>query len=185
MTLRLSGGRKLVSPPGETARPTTSRVRLAVMNLLALEIPGCSWLDLCCGSGAIACEALQRGAKRVVAVDQDRRIAPVARANLEAVAKSLGSRVSTEVVVADLRPWLEKGLGPQQPGFQVIYADPPYGSGLYGDIATAVLKGNWLSPGGVMVWECATSALPPMPPGWRLQDQRSYGTTSLMLLEIP
>jgi 16S rRNA G966 N2-methylase RsmD len=66
-------------------------VRQAVMNMLAPELPGCSWLDLCCGSGAMACEALQRGAARVVAVDRDRRHAALARANLEAVAAGLAS----------------------------------------------------------------------------------------------
>ena len=78
MSLRLSGGRRLQSPPGSIARPTSSRVRLAVMNLLAAELPGCAWLDLCSGSGAMACEALHRGASRVVAIEQDRRIAAVA-----------------------------------------------------------------------------------------------------------
>ncbi len=91
MSLRLSGGRRLQSPPPNGARPTPARVRQAVMNMLAPELPGCSWLDLCCGSGAMACEALQRGAARVVAVDQDRRHAALARANLEAVAAGLGS----------------------------------------------------------------------------------------------
>ena len=85
MTLRLSGGRRLQSPPGSTARPTAALVRLAVMNLLAARVPGSRWLDLCCGSGVMACEALQRGAAEVVAVERDRRIAAVARANLELV----------------------------------------------------------------------------------------------------
>ena len=70
MSLRLSGGRRLQSPPGSAARPTAARVRLAVMNLLAAEIPGCRWLDLCSGSGVMACEALRRGASEVVAVEQ-------------------------------------------------------------------------------------------------------------------
>ncbi|MFS6825881.1 RsmD family RNA methyltransferase [Cyanobium sp. ATX-6F1] len=47
--------------PGEIARPTTARVRLAVMNLLAPDLAGARWLDLFCGSGVMGCEALQRG----------------------------------------------------------------------------------------------------------------------------
>ena len=89
MSLRISGGRRLQSPPGTVARPTAARVRLAVMNLLADRLAGCHWLDLCCGSGVMGCEALQRGAALVVAVEQDRRVAAVARANLEAVARGL------------------------------------------------------------------------------------------------
>ncbi|MFM7362202.1 MAG: RsmD family RNA methyltransferase, partial [Cyanobium sp.] len=56
MSLRLSGGRRLQSPPGSLARPTSSRVRLAVINLLGARLAGCRWLDLCSGSGAMACE---------------------------------------------------------------------------------------------------------------------------------
>ena len=113
MTLRLSGGRRLQSPPGDTARPTAARVRQAVLNLLAVEVPGCRWLDLCCGSGVMACEALQRGASEVVAIERDRRVAAVARANLEAVAAGMAqssgmacSLPRVRVIQADARRWL-------------------------------------------------------------------------------
>ena len=94
MSLRVSGGRRLQSPPGSTARPTAARVRLAVMNLLAAEVPGSRWLDLCCGSGVMACEALLRGASEVVAVERDRRIAAVARSNLAAVRATVSRRAA-------------------------------------------------------------------------------------------
>ncbi len=113
MSLRLSGGRRLQSPPGELARPTAARVRQAVFNLLAPELPGCRWLDLCCGSGVMACEALQRGARQVVAVERDRRIAAVARANLSAVAGGLRRQdppPSIEVVQAEVLSWLARPL---------------------------------------------------------------------------
>ena len=107
MTLRLSGGRRLQSSPGDTARPTAARVRQAVLNLLAAELPGCRWLDLCCGSGVMACEALQRGAAEVVAIERDRRVASVARANLEAVAAGMGTPAPrVRVIQADARRWL-------------------------------------------------------------------------------
>jgi 16S rRNA G966 N2-methylase RsmD len=82
-------------------------VRQAVLNLLAAELPGCRWLDLCCGSGVMACEALQRGASEVVAIERDRRVAAVARANLEAVAAGMGrSSPRVRVIQADARRWL-------------------------------------------------------------------------------
>ncbi|MCP9797362.1 16S rRNA (guanine(966)-N(2))-methyltransferase RsmD [Cyanobium sp. Lug-B] len=186
MTLRLSGGRRLQSPPGSTARPTASRVRLAVMNLLAARVPGSRWLDLCCGSGVMACEALQRGASEVVAVERDRRIAAVARANLELVRRDLPPspeasprcRVDGDEVLR----WLaRRGEAP----FDLIYADPPYAAGLYGPIAAAVLSGGWLVPGGILVWECASDAVPELPPGWQGRDQRRYGGTTVVLLEAP
>jgi 16S rRNA (guanine(966)-N(2))-methyltransferase RsmD len=183
MSLRLSGGRRLQSPPGNTARPTSSRVRLAVMNLLAAEVPDCAWLDLCSGSGVMACEALQRGARRVVAIEQDRRITAVARANLEAVSTELGR---WELHCREVTRWLGHGNGAERPDhqdFDLIYADPPYAAGLYEPIAAGVAAGGWLKPGGTLIWECASDAVPAPPGGWRLRDQRRYGGTSLVLLQ--
>ncbi|MFM7676748.1 MAG: 16S rRNA (guanine(966)-N(2))-methyltransferase RsmD [Synechococcus sp.] len=196
MVLRLSGGRRLLSPEGSGARPTPSRVRLAVMNLLAAELPGCRWLDLFSGSGVMACEALQRGAGRVVAVERDRRHLAVVRRNLEAVAghapenrwPPAGTWKETNhgeprlwVVGADAITWLAR------PGharaFDLIYADPPYRAGLYGPMAEAIRSGGWLAPGGTLVWECASDALPGLPGGWSCRDQRRYGSSTIQLLE--
>ena len=182
MTLRISGGRKLLSPPGEIARPTASRVRLAVMNLLGPELPGCRWLDLCCGSGVMACEAIQRGADAVVAIEQDRRIAAIAKANLEAVAQGSPGESHFWVHCSDVKRWLARGAG--DGAFDLIYADPPYAAGLYGAIAAGVSRGGWLKPNGVMVWECATTKPPNLPTGWQLADQRRYGSTSVMILRL-
>lgn len=199
MSLRLSGGRRLQSPPGNMARPTSSRVRLAVMNLLAPELPGCSWLDLCSGSGAMACEALQRGARRVVAVEQDRRIAAVAKANLAAVAEGLASGGDQglnpgagvipiwEVHCREVGRWLAARPQPEDfglpAGFDLIYADPPYAADLYAAIAAGVAAGLWIKPTGTLVWECPSSAVPATPEGWQRRDERRYGSTSLVLLQ--
>ncbi len=185
MTLRLSGGRRLQSPPGSTARPTAARVRLAVMNLLAARVPGSRWLDLCCGSGVMACEALQRGAAEVVAVERDRRIAAVARANLELVRQGRSAAPEAtprcRVEGDEVLRWLER-TDPSP--FDLIYADPPYAAGLYAPIAAAVLRGGWLAPGGILVWECASDGVPEVPPGWLVRDQRRYGGSTVVLLEM-
>lgn len=185
MSLRLSGGRRLHSPPGSTARPTAARVRLAVMNLLAHRVPGSRWLDLCCGSGVMACEALQRGAAEVVAVERDRRIAAVARANLELVRQGLSAEAEgtlrCRVEADEVLRWLGRT---ETSAFDLIYADPPYAAGLYAPIAAAVLGGGWLAPGGILVWECASDGVPEVPPGWRCRDQRRYGGSTVALLEI-
>ena len=194
MSLRLSGGRKLQSPPGDRARPTSSRVRLAVMNLLAAELPGCRWLDLCSGSGVMACEALQRGAAAVVAVEQDRRIAATARANLEAVRSGLKAQpqVQVQVHTSEVLRWLAghpsgtaggHASGQDAQGFDLIYADPPYASGLYAPLAAAVAAGGWLVQGGTLIWECASNATPAIPAGWECVKERRYGSTTVLLLQ--
>lgn len=190
MTLRLSGGRRLMSPPGDQARPTAARVRLAVMNLLASELRDCRWLDLCCGSGVMACEALQRGARQVVAVERDRRIAAVARSNLEAVATGQQSHCSTgrplsapAVHCADALAWLKggpdaRGLDP----FDLIYLDPPWPAGLHGGLTAAVASAGWLAPGGTLIWECPSRPTPAIPAGWWQRQWRVYGGSGLLLL---
>lgn len=192
MSLRLSGGRRLHSPPGDTARPTPSRVRLAVMNMLQAELAGASWLDLCCGSGVMACEALQRGAGRVVAVDQDRRMASTARSNLQLVAAGRRPEPSVLVVQQEVLRWL-RGRQPgasgrltapeADRGFDLIYADPPYGAGLYESLMEAVAGGDWLRPGGHLLLECSSGAKPAIGPGWTLERERQYGSTTVLILE--
>jgi 16S rRNA (guanine(966)-N(2))-methyltransferase RsmD len=183
VSLRVSGGRRLQSPPGETARPTAARVRLAVINRLAPRLRGCRWLDLCCGSGAMACEALQHGAALVVGVERDRRMAAVARTNLEAVASGRTDSPSVAVVAAEVVRWLARPRL-EAAGFDVIYVDPPYASGLYGPIAAKVRQGGWLEAGGTMVWECASQKLPEIPPGWREVKCCRYGGSSVLFLEL-
>jgi 16S rRNA (guanine966-N2)-methyltransferase len=207
MGLRLSGGRRLRSPSGQTARPTPARVRLALMNMLAADLPGCRWLDLCSGSGVMACEALQRGAKAVVAVEQDRQHAAVAKANLEAVRSGLAARPGVQVHCCEVGRWLRRGCpsgprldqsdrdgatatqpGAAQAGFELIYADPPYAAGLYPAICAGVAQGNWLLPGGILVLECGSSATPALedlPGNWTLRDERTYGSTTVLLLQRP
>lgn len=183
MVLRLSGGRRLQSPVGDIARPTASKVRLAVMNCLAPELPGARWLDLCSGSGVMACEALQRGADTVVAIERDRQIAAICRSNLQAVHAGLPEtrrgRAQVAVHCTAAERWLSRSG--EQP-FDLIYADPPYDSGLYGELATQVLKTGLLAPGGTLLLECGTGRLPPLPDGWHCRSERRYGSTTLLLL---
>lgn len=187
MALRLSGGRKLQSPPGDTARPTPSRVRLAVMNMLSAELPGARWLDLCCGSGVMGCEALQRGAVEVVAVDQDRRMATTARRNLEMVAEAQTPAATVQVAIQEVLRWLQQGpsagTGDVEPrSFDLIYADPPYAAGLYGAIAKAVAERGWLKTDGLLLLECSSGEVPEQPPGWRLIKERRYGGSTVLML---
>ena len=187
MALRLSGGRKLQSPPGDTARPTPSRVRLAVMNMLSAELPGARWLDLCCGSGVMGCEALQRGAIEVMAVDQDRRMATTARRNLEMVAEAQTPAAAVQVAIQEVLRWLQQGpsagTGDVEPrSFDLIYADPPYAAGLYGAIAKAVAERGWLKTDGLLLLECSSGEMPEQPPGWRLIKERRYGGSTVLML---
>ena len=77
-------GRKLQAPKGTHTRPTSDRVREALFNIITHRIPGCSFLDIYAGSGAVGIEAAGRGAKEVFFVENHRAALDVLRKNLEA-----------------------------------------------------------------------------------------------------
>lgn len=184
MSLRLSGGRRLHSPPGHTARPTPARVRLAVMNMLSHNLRGCRWLDLFCGSGVMGCEALLHGARSVVAVDQNRAMAATARRNLEMVAAALNPQPEVEIHTQEVLRWLEQSSTNAPTPFELIYADPPYAAGLYETVLRAVESSGLLSANGRIILECSSTAIPKLPDeGWQLIKQKRYGSSTVLVFE--
>jgi 16S rRNA (guanine(966)-N(2))-methyltransferase RsmD len=114
------GGQSLVAPRGWKVRPTSDRVREAIFSALGERVAAASVLDLYCGTGALAIEALSRGAARAVLVDRDTR---PALGNVE----RLGLRERAELVRADVGRWLEQV--PPAPGagkFDLVFVDAPY-----------------------------------------------------------
>ena len=108
-------GRPLVAPRGWKVRPTSDRVREAIFSALG-DIEGATVLDLYCGTGALAIEALSRGASRATLVDRDTR---AALGNVQAL--GLGER--TELIKADVPRWISAdGRGETD----LIFLDPPY-----------------------------------------------------------
>lgn len=113
-------GRTLVAPRGWKVRPTSDRVREAIFSALGDRVEGAAVLDLYCGTGALAIEALSRGAARATLVDRDTR---PALGNVERL--GLGERA--ELVRADAGRWLE-GLGEatNRGSFDLVFVDAPY-----------------------------------------------------------
>ena len=114
------GGRTLVAPKGWKVRPTSDRVREAIFSTLGERVVGARVLDLYCGTGALAIEALSRGAAAAVLIDRDTR---PALGNVERL--GLGARA--ELVRADVERWLAAlGEGPNAPRFDLVFIDAPY-----------------------------------------------------------
>lgn len=182
--LRLSSGRRLQSPRGSETRPTTGIVRAAVMNKLAPRLHGCHWLDLCSGSGVMACEAIDRGASRVVAIERHRGTAAICRANLQTTASGVDPVPRLQVVSADLISWLKRGRPGDDPGFDLVYFDPPYSANLYSPGLEALRCGSWLRPGALVICEHAANDPPSVDRGWDLIDQRRYGSCGVLVLSL-
>ena len=180
--LRMIGGRKLLSPQGQGTRPTTARVREALMNILAGELNDAHWLDLYSGSGVMGCEAIERGAARVWAVEKNARRASVCRQNLELIAASKLEPVEVRVFKKDVMPWLEAGRPIGVEPFTLVYIDPPYAAGRYGSILDQLIRKEWISADALAICEYDSAKRLEAPLLWREIDRRRYGTSSLLFL---
>lgn len=121
-------GRSLKSPPTLDVRPTSDRLRETLFNILAPQIQGATFLDLCAGSGAVGIEALSRGAVHATFVDNSRAMCKLIEANLNDLdihddEYSLFSQDSVD--------FLRNTKATQQ--FDIVYYDPPY-KGDYQDV---------------------------------------------------
>ncbi len=113
-------GHTLVAPRGWKVRPTSDRVREAVFSALGERVLEATVLDLYCGTGALAIEALSRGAGRAVLVDRDTR---PALGNVE----RLGLRERVQLVRTDVGRWLAANPeGDDAPRFDLVFVDAPY-----------------------------------------------------------
>ncbi len=106
---------------GRETRPTTDRIKETLFNILMPYLPGCRFLDLFAGSGAIGIEALSRGADTCVFVENSRKAAACIRENLQFTRLDAKARViQSDVLSALSRLWDQKA-------FDLIFLDPPYG----------------------------------------------------------
>lgn len=170
-----AGGRRLAVPPRGT-RPTTDRVRESVFNVLAarLDFDGLRVLDLYAGSGALGLEALSRGARSVLFIENDRRAAEVIDRNIATVGLT-GAAVRRGTVAAVLAA----GAGSQ---VDLVFADPPYevGNAEVESVLSVLESRGWLAQDAVAVVErSASSPSLTWPPGWEVWPGRRYGDTRI------
>lgn len=173
--LRIYGNRPLKTLPGPHTRPTTGKVRMALFNMWRGDIAGAQWLDLCAGNGTMGAEALCRGAKRVVAVEQSGKVCGIIRENWQKLAQS---EQSWQIIRGSV-PKILPSLAGQS--FDWIYFDPPYQSGLYGPVLDQVQELKLLEPAGEMAVEYDQAHWQPaIAVGkLRLLRQKKYGLSCL------
>ena len=139
-------GRPVEAPLGLGTRPTADRVRETLFSMLASRLGSFEDLrvaDLFAGSGALGFEALSRGAASATFVETDREAAAIIRRN----AKRLG-------ILVQVMGGSALAL-PRSDPFDLIFADPPYAPGSGTQVVEAVLRADWLAPGGWMSVETA------------------------------
>ncbi len=172
-------GRTLEAPKGLGTRPTADRVREAVFNVLEhgaarVNFDGARVLDLFAGSGALGLEALSRGARYGLFIEDDAGARAAIRRNVEA----LGLTGATKIWRRDAAR-----LGPagNMTAFDVLFCDPPYGRGLGSEALANVNVGGWLAPGATAVVEETAEAEIDWPSSFKVLDNRRYGDTQVAI----
>jgi 16S rRNA (guanine(966)-N(2))-methyltransferase RsmD len=165
------GGRTLRAPRGRDTRPTSDRVREAVFSILG-PLDDLRVLDLFAGSGALALEALSRGAAQATLIDR----APAAIAAITHNVNALG--VGAEVRASTAQAFLERAreAGRQ---YDLVFVDPPYrqASALGPALSTALPP--VLAPGARVVLESDRRA--PLDLDLPLLTERRYGDTLIRI----
>lgn len=157
-------------------RPTPSRIRETLFNWLQTDIPGSRCLDLYAGSGALGFEAVSRGAKVVVQVEQDNN---ACRALHENAAKLNASQV--KIVNSDVFRFL--AANNTEEAFDIVFLDPPFNLNLTTQTCQWLEEKGWLNNPSKIYLETASSnkILETMPLNWQLLKSKSAGEVSYRL----
>lgn len=141
-------GKKLIPPEDYSVRPTLDRVREAVFSMIAFEIPEAEVLDLFGGTGAMAIEALSRGASHAVVVDKERRSIDLIRKNVSIC----GLEDKTTIFHEDYAFFLTKThkMGNK---FDIIFVDPPYHGEMLATVLKEIDESDILSEDGYVILE--------------------------------
>jgi 16S rRNA (guanine966-N2)-methyltransferase len=170
-------GRRVNFPDSPGLRPTPDRVRVTLFNWLQYAIAGTRCLDLFAGSGALGLEALSRGAREVIFVEQ----APVAALALQAELERLGGSAKARVIHVAAERFLS---APGEP-FDVIFLDPPFGRGALAEYVALVEAGGWVKSGGWVYLESERAAgAPHLPARWELVKSKSAGEVGYHLARV-
>jgi 16S rRNA (guanine966-N2)-methyltransferase len=170
-------GRRVSFPDIPGLRPTPDRVRETLFNWLQQGIAGARCLDLFAGSGALGLEALSRGAKELVFVEQ---AVAAARALQEQLIR-FGGQARAQVAEMGAARYLRSV--PQ--AFDIVFLDPPFGRDALAEYIPLLDEGQWLKPGALVYLENEKKAgVPPLPAHWQLLKSKSAGEVGYHLARV-
>ena len=162
-------------PTGERLRPTSSKVREALFDILRNRIEGASFVDLYAGAGTVGFEALSRGAGRVIFVEQEESRVRSMKSGVD----NFGFQDSASVFRGKAEEFLKKSVTSKRQ-FDIFFVDPPYDSEEIERILPLFGEGELLEPGGIVVVEHFFKKQVPGSAGRLIADRSyRYGDTTL------
>lgn len=169
-------GRTLFAPSGDQTRPTSDKIRGSLFNILNRWIEDSEVLDLFGGTGALALEALSRGAAHAVIADTGRSAIDAIRRNAQSVLKD-EMDVRVQILKMDYRSVISGLKGKK---FDLVFLDPPYRMlEAYPDAIERLKAAGALADEAIIVCERRFDAVIRIPEGFEIYDTRSYGETSI------
>ena len=177
----IAGGRRLVAPSGDRTRPTSDKIRGSLFNILMARTGDAGVLDLFGGTGAMALEAISRGAAFAVIVDTDRQAIEAIRKNAQAV---LGDdfRAQVDIIKSDYKRALQSLKGKK---FDIVILDPPYAlTDAYAAAQDILREAGMLNEDAVVVCERAKDAKVAYAAGYEVYDTRAYGDTVIDFVRL-
>lgn len=172
------GGRRVDVPPG-VIRPAMDRMRESIFNILG-PLEGTSFLDLFCGSGIMALEAISRGATRATLVERDRGKRRVLLQNLEVASESVCPH--PRVVFTPVEAFVAR----EKNRYDTIYLDPPFAYRHKGDLLARVVDAGLLEPDGrLLIHYPQGDALPDRLGNVVREDERRYGRSTVRFYRAP
>jgi 16S rRNA (guanine966-N2)-methyltransferase len=170
-------GRRIHFPDMPGLRPTPDRVRETLFNWLQHSIAGSRCLDLFAGSGALGLEALSRGAKEAVFVEQF----PAAARALQEQLVRLGGTGKARILEMGAARFLRTPGAP----FDVAFLDPPFGKDALVEYIPLLDAGNWLKVGALIYLENERAAgVPALPAHWEMLKSKSAGEVGYHLARV-
>jgi 16S rRNA (guanine966-N2)-methyltransferase len=180
--MRLTGGdgkgRRLAEPP-KGVRPTSGRAKEVLFQLISDRIDEATVLDLFAGTGALAIEAIARGAAQAVLVELDRKAIGAIKSNLDRCQFVEKATIVPGDVLKKI-PFIKKSNSP----FDIIFADPPYADEVFEKTMDLIRINELLVQGGVVIFESARKNRLNLPSGWDEVDTRTIGDTELHFFQI-
>ena len=178
------GGRPLVTPAGSTTRPTSDALRETIFNVLdhGLGHTPVHVLDLFAGTGALAFEALSRGAETAIFVEADPKALTCIRRNIDALKVASNSvRIFDKDRVESWGRWLAEEAAGFVP-FDTIFCDPPYEKNLPARAMRVldVYAAQLFTPETVLVLEISTREKEPILETWEVLKDRVRGSTRVI-----
>lgn len=173
-------GRRLHRLEGKQTRPTSDRLRETIFNILSFRIRQAVVLDLFSGTGAMAIEALSRGADSAVLVDDSSRAISLITQNIRSFSLEKKARVLRGDIAHNLN-----FLRQVHPRFDLVFMDPPYNLNLIAPTLNHLLQSESMAPEACIVIEHSVlEALCFDQRRLELYDQRTYGKTMLSFLSF-